>query len=74
MNVSFNEAVRTLVHVSMALHPSKSVEVGLIVAVLAPKFSHLPEQDIARIVTGQVLEGGGTVGCRSGRMSLRRAG
>jgi hypothetical protein len=72
MDVSFDEAVRTLVHASMG-HASKPVEVSLIVAVLAPRFSHLPEQDIARIVNGAVLEGGGTVGCRLAMKSLRRA-
>lgn len=61
MEIEFETAVRTLVCVCMGQDPGKRVTVGLIVAVLARKFSNLPEEHIARIVTRTVLEEGGTV-------------
>lgn len=61
MDIDLEMAVRTLVCVAMGQGPDKRVTVGLIVAVLARKFSRFPEEHIARIVTRTVLEEGGTV-------------
>jgi hypothetical protein len=61
MNVDFECAVRTLVRMAMAQDPGKCVTTGLIVAVLAPKFCNLAEDDIARVVISAVVEEGGAV-------------
>lgn len=60
MDIDLETAVRTLVCVAMGQDPGKRVTVGLIVAVLARKFSRFPEELIARIVARTVLEEGGT--------------
>lgn len=61
MDVSFEYAVRTLVRMAVAQDPDMPVTIGLIVAVLAPKFSDLAEDDIARFVISAVIEEGGVV-------------
>lgn len=61
MEIEFETAVRTLVCVAMGQGPDKRVTVGLIVAVLARKFSSFSEQQIAQVVIRTVLEEGGTV-------------
>ena len=61
MDIDLETAVRTLVCVAMGQGPNKRVTAGLIVAVLARKFSRFPEDHIARIVTKTILEEGGTV-------------
>lgn len=61
MNIDFETAVRTLVCVTMGQRRDKRVTVGLIVAVLALKFSMFPEDHIAQVVTRIVLEEGGTL-------------
>lgn len=61
MNIDLETAIRTLVCVSMGQNPEKRVSVGLIVAVLARKFSAYPEVHIADRVTQTILEEGGTV-------------
>ena len=60
MDIDLETAVRTLVCVAMGQDPGKRVTVGLIVAVMARKFSHFPEKHIARIAVRTVLEEGGT--------------
>ena len=60
MEVDFDTAVRTLVCVAMGQAPDKRVAAGLIVAVLARKFSRFPESHISRMVTKAILEEGGT--------------
>ena len=61
MDVDFEYAVRTLVRMAVAQDPDTPVTIGLIVAVLAPKFSNLAENDIARFVISAVIEEGGAV-------------
>ena len=61
MTIDLETAVRTLVCVAMGQHPSKRVAIGLIVAVLASKFSTITEDDIRKLVTRTVAEEGGTV-------------
>lgn len=61
MIIDVETAVRTLVYVAMGQHPSKRVTVGLIVAVLARKFSAIAEEEIRKLVTRTVVEEGGTV-------------
>lgn len=61
MAIDLETAVRTLVCASIGQTPGARVTVGLIVAVLARKFSAYPESHIARIVTRTVLQEGGTV-------------
>ena len=61
MTIDLETAVRTLVCVAMGQHPSRRVSVGLIVAVLARKFSDFPETHLVELVTRTVLEEGGTV-------------
>ena len=61
MEVDLETAARTLVVVAMGQAPGKRVTVGLIVAVLAGKFSTCPENRIAELVTRMVMDEGGTV-------------
>lgn len=61
MDIDLGTAVRTLVCVAMGQSSEKRVTVGLIVAVLARKFSPLPEEHIAKVVTRTVIEEGGFV-------------
>ena len=61
MEVDLETAARTLVVVAMGQAPGKRVTVGLIVAVLAGKFSTCPEIRIAQLVTRMVMDEGGTV-------------
>jgi hypothetical protein len=61
MDADFEYAVRTLVRMAVAQAPDMPVTIGLIVAVLAPKFSDLAEDDIARFVISAVIEEGGVV-------------
>jgi hypothetical protein len=61
MTIDLETAVQTLVCVAMGQHPSKRVTVGLIVAVLARKFSAVTEDDIRKLVTRTVVNEGGTV-------------
>lgn len=61
MEVDLETAARTLVVVAMGQAPGKRVTVGLIVAVLAGKFSTCPEIRIAELVTRMVMDEGGTV-------------
>ena len=61
MSIDLETAVRTFVSVAMGQDPGKRVTVGLIVAVLARKFSVFPEEHIAQVVTKAVREAGGTV-------------
>ena len=61
MAIDLETAVRTLVCASIGQNPGRRVTIGLIVAVLARKFSAFPESHIARIVARTVLQEGGTV-------------
>jgi hypothetical protein len=61
MNIDFETAVRTLVWAAMGEDPHGRVTVGLIVAVLARKFSVFTEEHIAGMVARIVLEEGGNV-------------
>lgn len=61
MKIDLETAVRTLVCVAMGQSPGKQVTVGLIVAVLARKFSSFPEEHIAQMVARTVIEERGNV-------------
>jgi len=61
MAIDLEMAVRTLVRACIDQTPGQAVTIGLVVAVLARKFSAYPVSHIARIVTRTVLEEGGTV-------------
>ena len=72
MEVDLETAARTLVVVAMGQAPGKRVIVGLIVAVLAGKFSTCPENRIAELVTRMVMDEGGPVVQGSLRNRLQR--
>ena len=72
MEVDLETAARTLVVVAVGQAPGKRVTVGLIVAVLAGKFSTCPENRIAELVTRMVMDEGGTVVQGSLRNRLQR--
>ncbi len=60
MSIDLETAVRTLVSMAIGQDPGRRVTVGLIVAVLARKFSVFPETHIAQVVTKAVSEADGT--------------
>ena len=61
MSIDLETATRTLVIVSMAQSPGQQVSANLIVAMLSRKFSDVPQDQIARLVTFTIIEEGGSL-------------
>ena len=61
MDIDLETAVRALVSAAMGQGPDRRVTVGLVVAVLARKFSVIPEEYIAQVVSRAFIAAGGTV-------------
>ena len=61
MKLDLETAVRTLVVVSIAQSSAKLVRANLIVAVLARRFSSIPEEEVGQLVDTTILEVGGII-------------